>query len=230
MRYLRYGLVGGLGLVFLLGGPAAFVYGLYHLMETGSCGSDAVYVTTRPCPDGTGGYVGMLVFGMFAVFLGPPIFAGRGTLTEGGKKKISIMVTGLWMWCALFIGGGLAALYSSLGPKAESEDGGGTGIFLAALFIPMGLIPLILALIAWRGGKYSTPEMAKKLAKAERESRGVYYPGTTPKQTAPARPPQPTPDAGDPVDRLRELADLRDAGVLTEGEFQMAKARVLANL
>ena len=43
-----------------------------------------------------------------------------------------------------------------------------------------------------------------------------------------APPPPPPPAAADPVERLTELARLRDQGALTEAEFAAAKARILA--
>jgi hypothetical protein len=46
-----------------------------------------------------------------------------------------------------------------------------------------------------------------------------------PPEPAPAAPAQP---ATDPVQRLSELADLRDRGVLTDEEFAAAKAKILA--
>ena len=39
----------------------------------------------------------------------------------------------------------------------------------------------------------------------------------------------PPPAAADPIDRLKELGELRDSGVLTEEEFQAQKAKVLAS-
>jgi Short C-terminal domain len=39
----------------------------------------------------------------------------------------------------------------------------------------------------------------------------------------------PPPAAADPIDRLKELGELRDKGVLTEEEFQAQKAKVLAS-
>ncbi len=39
----------------------------------------------------------------------------------------------------------------------------------------------------------------------------------------------PPPAAPDPLDRLKELGELRDSGVLTEEEFQAQKAKVLAS-
>jgi hypothetical protein len=64
------------------------------------------------------------------------------------------------------------------------------------------------------------------------------YAGAT---TGPIAPPSVTPpyaggpphlagSKSDPIERLRELAGLRDAGVLTQAEFEAAKARVLADL
>jgi hypothetical protein len=51
-------------------------------------------------------------------------------------------------------------------------------------------------------------------------------------QQAPAPPPQaaaaPAPAAeGDPIERLKELAQLHDSGVLTDQEFADAKAKIL---
>ncbi|MBJ7471041.1 MAG: SHOCT domain-containing protein [Solirubrobacteraceae bacterium] len=52
-----------------------------------------------------------------------------------------------------------------------------------------------------------------------------------PQAPAPVAPPAPAPAAAapsvDPIERLKELAGLRDAGVLTEAEFTAAKALVL---
>jgi hypothetical protein len=41
--------------------------------------------------------------------------------------------------------------------------------------------------------------------------------------------PPPAPAAADPIDKLKELGELRDKGVLTEEEFQAQKAKVLAS-
>jgi hypothetical protein len=46
-----------------------------------------------------------------------------------------------------------------------------------------------------------------------------------PQQYAP--PPPPPPEAEDPVERLRELASLRDDGILTEEEFAAEKRKLL---
>jgi hypothetical protein len=53
---------------------------------------------------------------------------------------------------------------------------------------------------------------------AQQEPQQVY---AEPPAAAPAAPP-------DPIERLKELGELRDQGVLTEEEFAAQKAKVLA--
>ena len=50
-----------------------------------------------------------------------------------------------------------------------------------------------------------------------------------PQQYAPPPPPPPPPGTGgaDPIEQLKELAALKDQGVLTEDEFAAQKARIL---
>jgi membrane protease subunit (stomatin/prohibitin family) len=47
-------------------------------------------------------------------------------------------------------------------------------------------------------------------------------------QAAPA--PEPAPEAEDPIAKLKQLADLKDQGILTEAEFDDQKAKVLAQM
>ena len=44
---------------------------------------------------------------------------------------------------------------------------------------------------------------------------------------APPQEPAPQPTEADPIERLRELGDLRDKGILTEEEFAAQKAKLL---
>ena len=55
-----------------------------------------------------------------------------------------------------------------------------------------------------------------------------YY--EAPPQYAPAPAPAPAAaPAPDPIEKLKQLAELRDQGILTEEEFTAAKAKVLAS-
>jgi len=48
-------------------------------------------------------------------------------------------------------------------------------------------------------------------------------------QSAQAAPPAPAPAGGDLVSKIKELSQLKDAGALTEAEFEAAKAKLLAS-
>ena len=69
---------------------------------------------------------------------------------------------------------------------------------------------------------------------AERWQRQGTYPYGQPapdyeqQQPEPAAPPQ-APTAADPIQQLKDLAALRDQGVLTEEEFAAQKAKILGS-
>jgi putative oligomerization/nucleic acid binding protein len=45
-----------------------------------------------------------------------------------------------------------------------------------------------------------------------------------------APPPAPAPSSDDTLDKLKELAQLKEAGVLTDAEFEAQKAKILAGM
>lgn len=56
-------------------------------------------------------------------------------------------------------------------------------------------------------------------------------PGAEQPTAAPAPAPAPAPQSGGtPVEQLRRLAELRDAGILSEEEFTSKKAEILARM
>jgi hypothetical protein len=58
------------------------------------------------------------------------------------------------------------------------------------------------------------------------EPQQQYYEEPPPQQYAPP-PPAPAPAAPDPIEQLKELAALKDQGILTEEEFAAEKAKIL---
>jgi hypothetical protein len=44
-----------------------------------------------------------------------------------------------------------------------------------------------------------------------------------------APPPEPAPAAADPIEQLKDLAELKDKGILTDAEFQAQKAKILGS-
>ncbi|MEW6583659.1 MAG: hypothetical protein AB1416_12965, partial [Actinomycetota bacterium] len=58
------------GVAVLLAGAAAFAWGLYNLMEIGTCASGGPYLSARPCPDGSGKYFAAVPLGIVATVVG----------------------------------------------------------------------------------------------------------------------------------------------------------------
>ena len=77
---------GAIGFTLMIVGVAAFGFGLYQLVKTGTCGSGGPYVyAVKACPSSTGAYVGSLIGGVFVFLIGGAIFASRGrTATDPG--------------------------------------------------------------------------------------------------------------------------------------------------
>ena len=64
---------------------------------------------------------------------------------------------------------------------------------------------------------------------AERWQQQGSYPYNQPEPAyAAAEPPSPAAPAADPIQQLKDLAALRDQGVLTDEEFEAQKARILS--
>ncbi|MEA2493591.1 MAG: hypothetical protein QOJ29_1502 [Thermoleophilaceae bacterium] len=136
---MRYWFVAFLGLALCGASIVGIDWGMYHLMRTGSCASGGPYVSARPCPPGTALHILSLVGGIFGGLIGTGIYAARG---RSGERRESPYPLPLAMWTLLFCGLAGAGLYAALGPAAGPDAPKGTAIFLAALFIPMGLAPV----------------------------------------------------------------------------------------
>jgi hypothetical protein len=176
---------------------------LVKLMEVGTCASGGPYVSARQCPDGTGSRMLILTGAIFA-FTIALIASGQGMFFFG------------LLFCALaavFIRGGLTD--DSFGP---------VGFGVGGLFAIMGLIPIAMAIRGWFDGDSSQGKSraAGIAAFTQMAQQGV---GPTSAVFATPAPAAPQPNT---LSQLEELAALRDRGVLTDGEFQAQKARLLA--
>ena len=237
-----------LGLALLWGGIAAFCYGLYELMNIGTCASGGPYVSARECPEGTFETALLLPGGLIVAGIGVVVFMLRGR--RPGAADDAWRANG-WLvgWAPLFIGSGVVALVAGLGSDAPDADSAKwVGIFLAVMFIPMGLVPVVWEFTGARrlrragGFRGLTTGMLRNV---EQMSATPPRPGgaTPAPRPAPAPPPRPAPNppprsapnpaadlTGDPVERLRKLGELRDKGVLSADEFALAKSRILSEL
>lgn len=150
---MRYWVFALLGLVICGASIVAIDWGIYHLIRTGTCASGGPYVSARPCPPGTGGHILAVMGGVFGGLIGVAVWAARG---RADTRKESPYPLALLMWTLLFCGIALSGLYAVLGPAAPDDAPKGTAIFLAALFIPMGLAPMPFAWAGRRKGARAT--------------------------------------------------------------------------
>ena len=135
----------GVGLFFF--SWAAFEYSIYQFLQIGTCASGGPYVSARPCPSGTGIYFAGLFGGIILGLIAIGIYATRGTppdVSEGEYQGPRVSF-GILAWSLLFLGtaivGLVAVLHGNPGPGAKTG-----AIIVAAVFIPMGAIPLLASL------------------------------------------------------------------------------------
>ena len=63
---------------------------------------------------------------------------------------------------------------------------------------------------------------------ADQQAAESYYAQQSQPQAAP--PPPPASSSDDTLEKLKELGQLKDSGVLTEAEFEAQKAKILAGM
>jgi hypothetical protein len=135
----------GVGLFFFAW--AAFEYSIYQFLQIGTCASGGPYISARQCPSGTGIYFAGLFGGIILGLIAVGIYATRGTppgVSEGDYQSPRVSF-GILAWSLLFLGTGIigiiAVLHGNPGPGAKTG-----AIIVAAVFIPMGAIPLLASL------------------------------------------------------------------------------------
>jgi hypothetical protein len=192
-------------------------WGIYHLVRTGSCGSNGTYIATRPCPPGTGGHILALIGGIFGGLIGIGIWA-----TRGDRGRPSAMGLGLIMWSLLFLTLAGSVAVAAYGPANNHNSGARTAaIILGVIFVPMGLAPLALA----RGGGGSRSRVGQLAANPV-----TFAPVHGMPVPAPAAAATPAPDDEDPLEKIAKLGELRDKGLVSPEEFEAQKKRLLAEL
>jgi hypothetical protein len=67
-----------LGIALILGGVGVFGYGVYGLVDIGTCASGGPYQSARECPEGTGTLIVSLFPATLATLAGVGLYASRG--------------------------------------------------------------------------------------------------------------------------------------------------------
>lgn len=114
----------------LLASLAAIAYGITGLTEVGTCADGGPYVSTRPCPDGTGAKIALVSGGLIVFVL--------GSITASFRS----FSAGAFWFGALFTVLGTTFIVAEATNKA-AESGGGVGWFLGGLFLFMGVLPML---------------------------------------------------------------------------------------
>jgi hypothetical protein len=73
------------GLALMVAGAGSLAYGVYRLVNIGTCATGGPYESVRECPSSAGLFVAMTTVGVFVFLIGGWVFAGRGrTATDPG--------------------------------------------------------------------------------------------------------------------------------------------------
>ena len=207
--------------------------GMRAVMDVGgACADGGPYVSAQPCPEGV---PLAMVGGMFGLFGAAGLIVWFGSRI--GTAAASIVALG---WPALFLSLGLNFMdYALRPPDAEATPVWGW-LIPGVLFWLLGGAPLAVGVLAWREARAGRPgnRLTRQVATAV-PSRAVIFgagnggswaaPRATPATTSGARRDQSPAEPADLVDDLTRLAELHEAGDLTDEEFAAAKRERLAD-
>jgi hypothetical protein len=184
---LRYWSLTLLGLIILLGCLFAFGWGLWNLLQTGTCSSGGPYVSARECPDDTGWHILAVTLAPFVAPLGIVAWAFRG----GSNKS----------WIAKFrprrkrladqIARGEAAM-----PTVRTPP-------------PQPPVP------------------------SQTPLNSTWPPATwspKPQSQSPPPPAAAAPSELSPVERLNQLSQMKDRGLISPEEFEAEKKQILGGI
>jgi len=119
------------GLVLVVGSTALMGAALWQVLHIGTCASGGPYVSARPCPHGTALWIAAFPVGMLAWFAGMAFVGGL-----------------ILPWAVLFTG--LGATFVAAGLSGDLGPGGTSSAWsVGPLFLLMGLVPGIWALVTW---------------------------------------------------------------------------------
>lgn len=214
----------GAAVRFLVGiGGLAFVLTLLWLSMRavmgigGACASGGPYVPAVECPDAVTILTPVSIFGIF-------IFGGLAFWGAAALEGPWVAFIGL-VWPALFLSLGWNFLEFGLAPPGgEPGQVIWSWLFCAVVFFLMGAGPLLLAIWGARqagGGDRRTGSGWSTGRRSMVAPRGRYEVSIVDRRAAPDR--QLAARSSDLTTRLERLARLRDAGDLTDAEFEAAK-------
>jgi uncharacterized membrane protein len=205
------------GITLMVLGVALMSYGAHFVASTGTC-SGTGYAYYGPVPKCSGDEA---LYITSAFFVGP-LAAIIGWI---------VAPSGVWLWPAVCVGVGTGLITISVETTATTGArafGGVGGICLFALAGRSVIVTLRKRRGAREAGAAAGPGTTV-LASTPAPARLVPA-GLAPARLAPPATRAPAADRSDPLATIARLAQLRDAGALTEDEFEFQKAKLLAEI
>jgi hypothetical protein len=208
-----------IGFAMVIAGGLLMAVGLNALFSIGTCASGGPYISANPCPAGTGGHVFELMGGIILATFGI-IVSGSFAISFGG------FFTGVGAYSLAHV------LTTNDLPAGATTAGEIIGVTFLLIGVPALLGGLRSATRSSAGSSSRTPINVGSLAAGANLSAAGAMGGSafavapTIMRVPAATVAKPT---GDPLDKLKELADLKDRGVLSDAEFQAQKARLLSS-
>jgi Short C-terminal domain len=219
-----YLLKAGIGLALFLGSVIVFNVELQKLLDIGTCASgNTPYAISRPCPEGTGTTILLVMGSVVTGLVGCAIFAFRGDPPWGERKRsFGFLGLGALAWGIFFAGTGAALLigqpYGEITDpqtgEAVSNAGSQLGSTITGItFLIMGLPPLLLGV--WNA--------IRGIGRDERPRASGSGAGRTPSASLTGRP-----GGAGSIGKIERLQKLREDGAITDSEFEQQKARILS--
>lgn len=207
----------------------AIAYGIFQMLQIGTCASGGPYVSARQCPPGVERIMLAIFPAVLLMLVGGFLYGTRGPAPGSGRPpRASAMLIG---WSGLFLGIAFACFWGVWGPDANPGPGGDLGgLIVGFIFVPMGLGGLIALIASMRdsGPSQSIP-MAQALgtdgATVVRSAPRPIQAQTMPVPGA-ARPPAST-GGGDKIASLERLDKLRRDGAVSQAEFERLKQEIV---
>jgi len=231
------------GAALFIGSVVLFNVELLKLLDVGTCASGGPYVTARPCPEGTGTDMLLMMASVFGGLIGAGLFAVRGTPSwSQGRRRSGAANAALLAWTIFFVGTGAVSLYVGLFDDSIPDDSALGATIVGVTFLLMGLPVLAFLLWKWIDDLRDPPPddrfqpSATQIPTVRSTASGATDPGwTTMMQQGSRAIPMPTAAAApgtedaelDMLVKLERLQKLRESGALTDAEFEAQKKRVL---
>ena len=206
---MRYVICTFIAMALFAFGWVTMGYGIFQMLQIGTCASGGPYVPARPCPDGAEGLFWALSAGLPLMFLAAGVYLARGTPPGGPPPQNAGII--LWFWTGLFWALAAGCFLSIWGPEAQPGPGGETAAWIVGI---MGLVMGAGGLVAvnlGRGRKRSRPLAAAAFTRLSQAANRFAEP----------------PAGGDPVGRIDTLDRLRRQGTLTQDEFETLKSKIM---